>query len=198
MQTPTKELKRPFKSPLKRSESSTLTSSPTKRVLFSSPISTPSTSPSKFRQKFLLRSDKLTIDPLLIKQETGVDIALRQLNQKLQQAKQAFKYETSTQDESLVALTTKWRTAAQNASAALFELAQDRVARMGGVAEFKRRTRRNYDDDEVNDDTAQNNRDEYDYDVVSVAATESDEKEEEFTVQMMLTLLNIDASLVFA
>ncbi|KAK9324815.1 hypothetical protein V1517DRAFT_316373 [Lipomyces orientalis] len=214
------------------SATSNLSSSPLKRMgLFSSSVNgSPNTSPlqksCQFREKFLagVKNERVTIDPVLVKQESALDISLRQMRQKITQCQQAHKYESATtkladgnivpEDENLVALIDKWRTAAQNAAKYLFDLAEVRVAKMGGVAEFRRRTkRRGFDDDsdddekkrrveEVGEDELARLRDEYDYDVVAdgkkanVASVNSD-GDEEFTMDMMLGVLNIDPNIVF-
>ncbi|KAK9367205.1 hypothetical protein V1509DRAFT_654109 [Lipomyces kononenkoae] len=196
-----------------------LSSSPLKNSgLFSSSMNgSPNTSPlnrsGQFREKFLagVKHERVTIDPVLLKQESALDISLRQMRQKLSQCQQAHKYESATatladgtvvpQDENLVVLVDKWRTAAQNAAKYLFELAQVRVAKMGGVTEFKRRTRRRgFDEDsdeeeekkrqlEVGGDELQRLHDE--------TASANADGEEEFTMEMMLGVLNIDPSIVF-
>ncbi|KAK9354561.1 hypothetical protein V1505DRAFT_390040 [Lipomyces doorenjongii] len=215
-----------------KSATSNLSSSPLKRTdLFSSSVNgSPNTSPlhksGQFREKFLagVKNERVTIDPVLVKQESALDISLRQMRQKLSQCQQAHKYESATakladgtvvpEDESLVVLIDKWRTAAQNTAKYLFDLAQVRVSKMGGVAEFKRRTkRRGFDDDsdedeekkrrlEVGEEELERLRDEYDYDVVAdgkrtnVASVNAD-GDEEFTMEMMLGVLNIDPNIVF-
>lgn len=108
-------------------------------------------------------------------------------------------------------LTDRWRTASQSAAKYLFDLAQARVAKMGGVSEFKRRSRkRGFDGDDDEEDERkkrieqmgeleyQRIRDEYDYDVTAQQERKAeDDQEEEFTMEMMLTALNVDYHLVF-
>ncbi|KAK9240252.1 hypothetical protein V1525DRAFT_395452 [Lipomyces kononenkoae] len=213
------------------STTTNMSSSPVKNSgLFSSSMNgSPNTSPlnksGQFREKFLagVKHERVTIDPVLVKQESALDISLRQMRQKLSQCQQAHKYESATakladgtvvpQDESLAVLIDKWRAAAQNAAKYLFDLAQVRVAKMGGVAEFKRRTRRRgFDEDsdeeeekrrrlEVGEDELQQLHDEYDYDVVADAkratSAANADGDEEFTMEMMLAVLNIDPGVVF-
>ncbi|KAK7204932.1 hypothetical protein BZA70DRAFT_278703 [Myxozyma melibiosi] len=180
--------------------------------------------------------ERKTVDPILIKQESSLDLTLRHVRTRLQQISQAEKHERATvtlpsgatisEEKSLVQLTDKWRTASQAAAKYLFELAQERVAKMGGVAEFKRRTRkRGFDDDDDDDYYGEGGkeaqlrkrlglegneaefrrlRDEYDYDV-SMHQIKKDEDEdvatgggeEEFTMEMMLESLNVEYSVVF-
>ncbi|KAJ8102963.1 hypothetical protein POJ06DRAFT_246180 [Lipomyces tetrasporus] len=214
------------------SATSNLSSSPLKRMgLFSSSVNgSPNTSPlhksCQFREKFLagVKNERVTIDPVLVKQESALDISLRQMRQKITQCQQAHKYESATtklvdgnvvpEDENLVVLIDKWRAAAQNAAKYLFDLAEVRVAKMGGVAEFRRRTkRRGFDDDndddeekrrveDVGEDELARLRDEYDYDVVADGkkangASVNYDGDEEFTMDMMLGVLNIDPNIVF-
>ncbi|KAK9462333.1 uncharacterized protein V1516DRAFT_670000 [Lipomyces oligophaga] len=134
---------------------------------------------------------------------------------------------TVLQDQNLQVLREKWQIAAQNASKYLFVLANERVQRMGGVSEFLKKTskKRAFVDDEDNDEMQLNRarllregysesqidqiRDEYDFDVVvPVKHIQSEfesnggprvdcENDEEFTMELMLSTLNIDYNVVF-
>ncbi|KAK9453812.1 hypothetical protein V1511DRAFT_503322 [Dipodascopsis uninucleata] len=201
--------------------------------LFSSPFgksyndnSSVNTSPADkigtFREKFLspAKDERLTVDPVLVKQEMSLDMSLRQMKLKISQCQQAYKYETAsvkikddtevTEEDHLSALMEKWRSAAQKATEYLFGLAQERVQKMGGISEFKKRTqKRAYHDesedqqrlDEIDNSGIDHLRDEYDYDVVLESKRSPDtftnDIEEEFTVKMMLAFLNIDAAIVY-
>ncbi|KAK9480313.1 hypothetical protein V1514DRAFT_326044 [Lipomyces japonicus] len=228
-------LSKPFKSPLKRQRSGDdgndrssggtlldMDSSPIKRLMFTSVFDKHKYSAAsdshvgKFREKFLAGlQERTTVDPVLLKQETALNLSIRQVRQKIAQSEQAFKYENSkitlpdgqqiSEDDHLMILINKWRNAAQSAASFLFELAAQRVMKMGGVAEFKKRTRRRGFDDE--DDEQQDRdangingaRDEYDYDVTSdsIQTTSRADTDEEFTMEMMLGTLNIDPTIVF-
>lgn len=159
------------------------------------------------------------VDPLLQKQESALDRSIIQIQAKISQTKQAHKYLSTTvtladgtsipQDDHIEILIERWRKAAQKASAELFVLADERVRKMGGVAEFKRRTAQRYSDfeDEVEelDEEAEERRrvlrDEYDYDVTETRKEQRAEEqifeEEDFTMEMMLKSLNVEYLAVF-
>ncbi|KAK9379712.1 uncharacterized protein V2V93DRAFT_401422 [Kockiozyma suomiensis] len=167
---------------------------------------------SKFREKFLsiANNERKTIDPILIKQESSLDLTIRHLRSRLQQISQAAKHEQATvilanganvsKEESLIMLTDRWRTASQSAAKYLFDLAQARVAKMGGVSEFKRRSRkRGFDGDDDEEDERKKRIEqmgELEYQRIRDEKAE-DDQEEEFTMEMMLTALNVDYHLVF-
>lgn len=64
-----------------------------------------------------------------------------QLRNEIQILKQAHGLATSTQDDDLVVLIDRWRTASRAAAEELFATTRDRVNRMGGVGAWQARER---------------------------------------------------------
>jgi Swi5-dependent recombination DNA repair protein 1 len=158
-------LSKPFKSPMRRSTAST-------NIQPSTPISketqTPATpniplehdltpnssiaiAPVLTARKPIL-TPKLSIpkpfqpsDPEILalqKQQRAIQSRLAALRSELDNANQALKLESSHKDTELEALIVKWRLASQNAADEAFTGAQERVIRMGGMAAWKERSKR--------------------------------------------------------
>ncbi|KAK9474149.1 uncharacterized protein V1510DRAFT_406237 [Dipodascopsis tothii] len=183
-------------------------------------------SPSMFREQFLAPSDGCDarggrggglrgrqrtaaqadlVDPLVQKQEAALDRSLAQAAARIAQARQAHRYASATvvvdglampKDDHVELLVARWRAAAQLAAQDLFEVAEERVRRMGGVAEFRRRTSRQHGGRPAARAEPCDEYDEYDYDV-AVGGGAAAEPDDEFTMAMMLRSLNVDYSAVF-
>lgn len=74
----------------------------------------------------------------LSRQYTVLSIRLTQLRKSLDIAEQALKIERSSEDVQLEHLIIKWRAVAQETADELFTDAKERVARMGGMAAWRR------------------------------------------------------------
>lgn len=84
-------------------------------------------------------------DPELLhlqKQERALQSRLAALREGLNVAKQALRIESSNKDAELEGLIKRWRLASQEAADEVFAGAQERVARMGGLAAWKERSKR--------------------------------------------------------
>ncbi|OAL54184.1 hypothetical protein IQ07DRAFT_609346 [Pyrenochaeta sp. DS3sAY3a] len=143
---------------------------------------------------------------------------IMQLRNEIQMLTQAQSLATSSQDEDLVILIDKWRTASRAAAEELFGSTRDRVNRMGGVGAWMEREReakerqKKWDQEELdaqrekleeakeNGEISEEAFDEYS----GVEETKvEDEKEtfkgasdDSFTMDMMLKTLNIDLDLI--
>lgn len=108
-----------------------LTSQTRKRKTNTSSAITPTKSP--------LFTDPLVAD--LQKQQRTLQSRLASLRTDLDTAQQALRIETSNRDIELEALITKWRAVSQDAAEEVFAGAQERVARMGGMAAWREQMR---------------------------------------------------------
>jgi hypothetical protein len=84
-------------------------------------------------------------DPELLrlqKQESALQSRLAALREELNVAKQALRIESSNKDAELEGLVTKWRHASQEAADEVFAGAQERVTKMGGLAAWRVRSKR--------------------------------------------------------
>lgn len=110
--------------------------------------SSPSTSPiSHLRQPIPTRSvlSTPTRDPEALnlqRQQRTLRARLASLRAELDTANQALRIESSTKDSELEALVIKWRHASQEAAVEVFEGAQERVKRMGGMAAWRECSKR--------------------------------------------------------
>jgi hypothetical protein len=100
---------------------------PTNRSAFATPTRSPLTDPELLR---------------LQKQERNLQTRLAALREELNVAKQAIRIESSNKDTELEGLITKWRHASQEAADEVFASAQERVTRMGGLAAWRERSKR--------------------------------------------------------
>lgn len=115
------------------------------------PSSSPATSPAVRQHKSAVRSSLSTparsplADPELLdlqKQQRSLQSRLINLQAEINTAKQALRIESSTKDSELEALIIKWRLISQEAADEVFAGAQERVARMGGMAAWRERNKR--------------------------------------------------------
>ena len=110
----------------------------------------------------LRKRSSITADPEiseLQKKQRSLQSRLLALRSELDTASQALKIESSNKDAELEALIVKWRGVSQDAADEVFQGARERVARMGGVAGWKKaqneqnqRARESYEDDLLGDD----------------------------------------------
>ncbi|KAF5094953.1 hypothetical protein D0Z00_003328 [Geotrichum galactomycetum] len=154
--------------------------------------------------------------PLALKQtrvEMNLDRDILKWRRLLDQARQAEKYQAKKKDdEKLQEVTGKWREAAQKAANELFELATEKIDRLGGFEEFVQRQK------EREEAVKKNNilDGELDYEALTEEEKErfdemKEEYEEEirqyeepkeilpteFTLEYMLKSLNVDYKLIF-
>lgn len=127
-------------------------------ITTSSPISSQAVSTSRPPNRSALATPTQSPlgDPELLhlqKQERALQSRLAALREELNVAKQAHRIESSNKDAELEGLIKKWRLACQDAADEVFAGAQERVARMGGLAAWKERSKRDafqwdYEEDE--------------------------------------------------
>lgn len=163
-------LSRPFKSPLRKPEpiegasqpspctpdTSEITQdkartpevlTPGPEIMTPSPISsqTISTMRPTNRSTLAMPTQSPLADSELLrlqKQERALQSRLAALREELNVAKQALRIESSNKDAELEGLIKKWRLASQEAADEVFAGAQERVTRMGGLAAWKERSKR--------------------------------------------------------
>lgn len=169
-------LSKPFKSPLRRPISTesnlpTLTSNPANQQNATQPASplqadqpqekaatTPDFSPVMRRQvpgsSIRSISTRSSADPEsldLQKQQLSLQSQIAALRTDRDTIHQALRIESSNKDTELKALIVKWRRAGQDAAEEVFSNAQERVTRMGGMAAWMERSKRDavrWDDEE--------------------------------------------------
>lgn len=171
-------LSKPFKSPLRRPISTeaslpNLTSDPATHNATqpTSPVqtnhiqekaaTTPKFSPVVRRQTpgipgsiGLTTPTRFSADPELLdlqKQQLSLQSRLTALRTDRDTIHQALRIESSNKDLELEALISKWRRAGQDAAEEVFSNAQERVTRMGGIAAWMERSKRDamrWDDEE--------------------------------------------------
>ncbi|KAJ5292050.1 hypothetical protein N7478_001301 [Penicillium angulare] len=78
----------------------------------------------------------------LTKQHRSCQSRLNTLHSELDNARQALRIESSGKEAELEALIVKWRLVAQTAADEVFATSQERVARMGGMAGWRERSKR--------------------------------------------------------
>ena len=109
------------------------------------------TSPAVPRPKPVIRSSFSTpaksplSDPELLnlqKQQRLLQSKLTKLSDEIDIANQALRIESSTKDAELEALVIKWRLVSQEAADEVFVGAQDRILKMGGMAAWRERNKR--------------------------------------------------------
>lgn len=115
-------------------------------------LSSPYTSPVNHLRRPIPRHSSLstpTQSPLgdpevlaLQRQQSVLRGRLALLRSELDTANQAHRIESSTQDSELAALVIKWRLVSQRAADEVFEGAQERVKRMGGMAAWREQSKR--------------------------------------------------------
>ncbi|KAJ5904603.1 hypothetical protein N7504_006986 [Penicillium tannophilum] len=201
-------LSKPFKSPLRRPISTeaslpTLTSDPATQnaIQPASPVqtnhiqekaaTTPKFSPVVRRQIpgsiGLTTPTQSSADPELLdlqKQQLSLQSRLTALRTDRDTIHQALRIESSNQDLELEALIIKWRRAGQDAAEEVFSNAQERVTRMGGIAAWMERSKRDamrWDDEEPQA-----------YDKNSDSSPQEEMPDVEFTMAFMLKTLNIE------
>lgn len=99
--------------------------------------------PKKRSVSFLPQTPQTSIskDPYILsleQKQVSLQIEIKDSRQTLDDIKQALKIEQAGEDDKLVELITKWKAAAQQAADAMFSTVEQRVARMGGVAAWRR------------------------------------------------------------
>lgn len=157
-------LSKPFKSPLRTREVSSLLPTPTPDVAGApkdKPTTATSATPAENADRFVspqsnshslatakapkaaLERRALLADPELVnrqKQQRSLESRLATLRTELDNAKQALRIETSNKDAELEALVIKWRRISQEAADEVFAGAQERVTMMGGMAAWRDRS----------------------------------------------------------
>ena len=112
------------------------------------PSLSPETSPVLRQPKTGIRCDpsrSSLSDPEILdlqKQQRSLQSRLTHLRAEINTAKQALRIESSMKDAELEALIIKWRVISQEAADEVFASAQERVARMGGMAAWRERSKR--------------------------------------------------------
>ncbi|KAJ5491263.1 hypothetical protein N7539_002830 [Penicillium diatomitis] len=96
-----------------------------KRSAFASPLQSPCADPELLR---------------LQKEERTMLARVAALKEELNLVKEAIRIESSNRDHELEALILKWRNASQEAANEVFEHAQERIARMGGLQAWRERS----------------------------------------------------------
>lgn len=158
-------LSKPFKSPLRTRQPKNINDILPTPTVFMSPKKTqtpaiptkpvsklavdlpnPDTTPTPLKRKRMLSFpvpiERPDIEILeLQKQQRALRLQVEALRANLETATQALKLESSTKDIELQALITKWRLVSQDAADEVFVGAKERVARMGGLAAWKERSR---------------------------------------------------------
>ena len=135
-------------------------------------------------------------DPELLhlqKQERALQSRLAALREELNIAKQALRIESSNKDAELESLIKKWRLASQEAAEEVFAGAQERVARMGGLAAWKERSKRDafqWDHEEDEKEHADEYGDEKG-DLGDVLEEEGNKKEEQDLPEEVKTILSL-------
>lgn len=133
-------------------------------------------------------------DPELLrlqKQERALQSRLAALREDLNVAKQALRIESSNKDAKLEGLIKKWRLASQEAADEVFAGAQERVARMGGLAAWKERSKRDtfqWDYEEEEKEHADEYGDEK-WDLGDVFEDDGDKKEEQEALEEVKNIL---------
>ncbi|KAJ5901708.1 hypothetical protein N7495_002236 [Penicillium taxi] len=210
-------LSRPFKSPLRRpvppaSSCEVLPSTEVSTVPVTANDAVASTSTSSTVDKkpisrpFLpMLKKQPSIDPEmkeLQNEKRELDALLRKTQEDLDMAQQALKIRSSNKVAELQEEIVKWRRIAHNVADEVFENAQERVSKMGGIAAWKKQNKPNassgfgswgFDDDQLKQDLAGNG--EQDVDISDQTHEEEKEEEnenEEFNMGYMLKTLNID------
>ncbi|KAJ5247102.1 hypothetical protein N7468_002085 [Penicillium chermesinum] len=133
----------------------------------------------------------------LEKRERSLQAQLKSLDEELDRIQQAIQIESSGKDVELKALTIKWRLVAQEAADELFTGAKERVARMGGITAWRERNQGQsaqwgFDDEAQGRGSV--GEDPISEDNGTVQLREG--QDEEFTMQAMLKMLNVDPKLI--
>ncbi|KAJ5983344.1 hypothetical protein N7481_005443 [Penicillium waksmanii] len=138
--------------PLASDEARFMSGSPESKTNPGSFLSSPFTSPANHLRRPIPRHSGLstpTRSPLgdpevlaLQRQQSVLRGRLALLRSELDAANQALRIESSTQDSELAALIIKWRHVSQKAADEVFEGAQERVKRMGGMAAWREQSKR--------------------------------------------------------
>ncbi|KAJ5388415.1 hypothetical protein N7509_010956, partial [Penicillium cosmopolitanum] len=176
-------------------------------------LSSPLTSPANHLRRPIPRYSGLstpTRSPLgdpevlaLQRQQSVLRGRLALLRSELDAANQALRIESSTQDSELAALIIKWRHVSQKAADEVFEGAQERVKRMGGMAAWREQSKRDtsrwdFENENHEHEHEQEDEDETEDEERPIYSEDTDEtpgvdgEEEEFTMKYMLKMLNID------
>lgn len=127
----------------------TLHSTPDGKGNLNTPISTIPTPTTQTRKRKPAPNPtptkaQLRVDPVIAdlqKQERTLQSRIATLHSELDTSQQALRIESSGRDAELEVLIAKWRSVSQDAAAEVFAGAQERVARMGGMAAWKERMR---------------------------------------------------------
>ncbi|CAG7924443.1 unnamed protein product [Penicillium olsonii] len=144
-------------------------------------------------------------DPEIIalqKRQRAIQSKLATLRSEIDQAKQALRLETSNKDTELEALIIKWRLISQDAADEAFIGAHERVKRMGGMAAWKEHSKRDatrWEVDEERHEVEHLDEDEIDAREIEDpqnGSGNSDETEEEFTMEFMLKTLHVEPELI--
>ncbi|KAJ5774729.1 hypothetical protein N7457_009625 [Penicillium paradoxum] len=160
-------LSKPFKSPLRRPAPTTTDDVPSTTAAPNTPkeMQVPASTTIPVESRLISDSSNPTTTPVLPKrkrrlyfpvpierpdpevlelekQQRGLQSQVDSLRTKLETATQALNLESSTKDIELQALITKWRLVSQEAADEVFTGAKERVSRMGGLAAWKERSKR--------------------------------------------------------
>ncbi|KAI8933529.1 hypothetical protein NX059_009266 [Plenodomus lindquistii] len=182
---------------------------------------TPATPVARVTKPLVSRPNSLTSRNITKSAPSKPSVAreIMRLRNELQLLTQAQALATSTQDDDLVVLIDKWRTASRAAAEELFGSTRDRVNRMGGVGAWKEREneskerqlqwdREEREAEREKIEEAKENGEVSDeaYDRYAEMSEEKVEEEKEtfkagadddsFTMDMMLKTLNIDLELI--
>lgn len=155
----------------------------------------------------------------LQKEERALQSRLSALRSELDTVQQALRIESSSKDAELEALILKWKTVSQEAAEEVFEGARERVSRMGGMKAWRERmqsdsARREQEEmnlwygnaeaegPEINEEELEQRKAEL-LDEVEMPRKEQEvvsereiAEDEEFTMDIMLKMLNIDLKMI--
>ncbi|GFF69758.1 swi5-dependent recombination DNA repair protein 1 [Aspergillus udagawae] len=169
-----------------------------------------------------LLKKSLLVDPViseLQKEQRALQSRLSALRSELDTVQQALRIESSTKDAELETLILKWKTVSQEAAEEVFEGAQERVARMGGMKAWRERMQSDsarWEQEEMNswhgnaevegfemDEGELEQRKAELIDEVEMPRKEQEvgtggetAEDEEFTMDIMLKTLNIDLKMI--
>ncbi|KAH2879089.1 hypothetical protein KXV31_004497 [Aspergillus fumigatus] len=155
----------------------------------------------------------------LQKEERALQSRLSALRSELDTVQQALRIESSSKDAELEALILKWKTVSQEAAEEVFEGARERVSRMGGMKAWRERMQRDSarreqeemnlwygnaeaEGPEINEEELEQRKAEL-LDEVEMPRKEQEvvsereiAEDEEFTMDIMLKMLNIDLKMI--
>ena len=160
-------------------------------------------------------ADTSTTLPTLQREHTSLLNTLSTLRQTLETHTQALKLESSDRDLELAQLITTWRSASRAAAEEIYAGVRERVNRMGGVGAWREREKgwaggwddggerkaerereRGDGDEDVEEEGVEEKRDREDGERDGLEKAEVGGDDEGFTMDMMLTKLNIELDIV--